>query len=97
MILTKLQKEYIELHGWVKKKGTLIDLDAIDTSYESFFVPHDCKTDYLKEDKFWCDESCNDEGIYDDFDIIDHIEDYAEFSFEEFKKRRNLKDRSKDD
>jgi len=88
MELTELQKEYCRMNGWEKKKGILIDLDAIDDSGESYFVPDDCKEDYYKEGELWCEVEGNDVGVYEDEDIIDHIEDFAELSFKEWKKRK---------
>ncbi len=84
--MDKLKIEYCMIHGWEKKKGILIDLEIIDTSYDSFFVPEECKKDYYKEGEMWCHKEMDDEGVFDDDEIMDHIEDYTEKSFQEWKK-----------
>jgi len=83
--MDKLKTEYCMIHGWEKKKGILIDMEAID-DYEKFFIPNDCKEDYYKEGEFWMVIDGDDEGVYDDSEIIDHIEDFADKSFSEWKK-----------
>ena len=85
--MDKLEEEYCRMNGWEKKKGIMIEVDMID-DYDKFFIPEDCKDDYYKEGEFWCDKEANDEGVYDDYDIVEHIEDNAELSFKEWKCRK---------
>ena len=86
MPLTKKEKEYGRLHGWIRKKGILIDTTSMD--YDEFFVVDDCKEDYYKRCGMWCDKEGDDVGVYDDEDIIEHIEEYADLDFKEWKKRK---------
>lgn len=85
--MKKLKEEYCRLNGWIKRKGILLDTEAVDDSYSEFFIADDCKSDYYKEVEMWCEEEGNDEGVFDDEDIVEHIEDFAVMSFEEYKKK----------
>ncbi len=88
MALTKLQEEYCKMNGWEKQEGILLDIEAIDDDKDKFFIPGECKNDYYMECMMWIDTEGNDEGVFDDGDIIEHIEDFTGLNFKEWKKRK---------
>ena len=91
MTLTKLQKEYCKINGWIKLKGILINTTAINTDYSEFFIPDECASDYYEKCSKWVSEEGDDDGMFDDSEIIGHIEDYAEISFKDFKFQKRKK------
>ncbi len=86
MVNKKLLEKYCNLNGWVKKKGILIDVEAIGSDFDSFFVADEYKDDYYKKCEMWVDKEGDDEGIYDDNEIIEHIEEFSDITFKDFKK-----------
>ena len=84
MELTKLQKEYVEMHGWVRKKGILINTHEIDDAFEEYFVPDDNSEDIYEKATMWVDKNGDDEDVYSDDEIIEAIEDCSEISYKKF-------------
>ena len=84
--MNDLEIEYCRMNGCEKLKGILIDTTGMDS--DEFFIPDVNKEGYYTETEKWCGEE-GDEGVYDDDEIIGNIEDHAELSFEEWRKRRN--------
>jgi len=83
----ELMEKYCKINGWIKKKGILIDIEKIGDDFDNYFVADENKDDYYKKCEMWCDESGNDEGVYDDSEIIDYLEEHcSDLTFKEFKK-----------
>lgn len=78
------------MHGWIKLKGIMLNSTAIDTDYSDYFIPDECKEDFYERKSMWVDREGDDDGIYDDDEIIGHIEDYADSTFEDWKKNKKL-------
>ena len=84
--MEKLEEEYCEKHGWEKKKGLMVNTEMINDDYEKFFIPEENHGDFFEECWMWVEKESDDEGVYDDTEIVEHIEDFAGLSFEEWKK-----------
>lgn len=80
-----LEVAYCEYHGWKKKKGIMVNTEMIDTDYEKYFISSDQVSDFISEGEFWCCEEYDDEGVFEDCDIIEHIEDHTTLTFKEWR------------
>lgn len=89
MTLTDLQKEYCVMNGWEKRKGIWIDNDMLTEDYDKTFFTDEQKEDLISEAEVWCHVEGDDVGVYEDDEIIEHIEDnFSDQTFEEWKKRK---------
>lgn len=94
MILNDLEKQYCNFYGWNRHDGIWIDSEMLNSDYDKMFFPEDMAGDVVSHGYAWTNDDGDDEAAYDDCDIVEHIEDYAEVSFEEWK-LRNSKQGSK--
>lgn len=94
MTLTGLEIEYCNVNGWERHYGIWINNEMLNSDYDKMFFPEEMGCEVMSHGHAWTNDDGDDEGAYDDCDIIEHVEDQVELSFDEWKVRI-IKTRSK--